>query len=104
MELLAIWQGDLSGVCFTLSEMGVEGAGEGDFIGERYARVWSGGDGAGDTRQYVRQGEGGPVAGDDGGGGCAAKGAGAAVVVRCKGGRGGDGSVHGGGHACRGHG
>jgi len=35
--------------------------------------VWSGSDGAGDTRQQVRQGEGGLVAGDDGGG-CAAKG------------------------------
>jgi hypothetical protein len=33
---------------------------------------WSGSDGAGDTRQQVRQGEGGPVAGNDGGG-CAAK-------------------------------
>jgi hypothetical protein len=40
------------------------------------ARVRSGGDGVGDTRQQVRQGEGGPVAGDDGGGGCAAKGGG----------------------------
>jgi hypothetical protein len=30
MELLAIWQrGFLSGVCFALSEMGVEGAGGG---------------------------------------------------------------------------
>jgi hypothetical protein len=37
------------------------------------ARVRSGGDGVGDTRQQVRQGEGGPIAGDDGGG-CAAKG------------------------------
>ena len=37
------------------------------------ARVRSGGDGVGDTRQQVQQGEGGPVAGDDGGG-CAAKG------------------------------
>jgi hypothetical protein len=37
--------------------------------------VWSGGDGAGAMRQQVRQGEGGPVAGDDGGGGCTAKGA-----------------------------
>jgi hypothetical protein len=35
--------------------------------------VRSGGDGVGDTRQQVQQGEGGPVAGDDGGG-CAAKG------------------------------
>jgi hypothetical protein len=37
------------------------------------ARLQSGGDGVGATRQWVRQGEGGPVAGDDGGG-CAAKG------------------------------
>jgi hypothetical protein len=29
--------------------------------------VWSGGDGAGDTRQRVRHGEGGGVAGGDGG-------------------------------------
>jgi hypothetical protein len=54
--------------------------------------VWSGSDGAGATRQQTQQGEGGPVAGDDGGG-CAAKGgvgggsalqrgAWAAVVVR----------------------
>jgi hypothetical protein len=35
--------------------------------------VRSGSDAAGDTRQQVRQGEGGPIAGDDGGG-CAAKG------------------------------
>jgi hypothetical protein len=40
------------------------------------ARVRSGGDGVGDTRQQVRHGKGGPVAGDNGGGGCAAKGAG----------------------------
>jgi hypothetical protein len=63
--------------------------------------VWSGSDGAGDTRQQVRQGEGGAVASDDGGSGCAAKGAWVAVV-RCKGGVGG-GSAHGGGHACEGH-
>ena len=51
-------------------------------------RVRSGSDGADDTRQQVRQGEGeDSVADDDGGGGCAAKGAWAAVV-RCKGGRG----------------
>jgi hypothetical protein len=37
------------------------------------ARVRSGGDGVGDTRQQVRQGEGGPVASNDGGE-CAAKG------------------------------
>jgi hypothetical protein len=34
MQLLAIWQGGLSGVCFALSEMGVEGASGGGFIGE----------------------------------------------------------------------
>jgi hypothetical protein len=44
--------------------------------------VWSGGDGVGDTRQQVRWGDG--VASGNGGG-CAAKGAWAAVV-RCKGG------------------
>jgi hypothetical protein len=57
------------------------------------ARVRSGGDGVGDTRQQVRQGEGEDgVAGDDGGGGCTAK-------------RGwGGGSAHGGGLACEGHG
>jgi hypothetical protein len=44
-------------------------------------RLWSSGDGAGDTMQHVRQGEGkgDGVAGDNGGG-CAAKGAWAAVV------------------------
>jgi hypothetical protein len=53
----------------------------------------SGGDGVGATRQRVRQGEGGSgVAGDDGGGGCAAKG------------KWGSGGAHGGRHACRGHG
>jgi hypothetical protein len=60
-------------MCFALSEIGVEGAGGGGFIGEWGAWLRSGGDGVGDTRQQVRQGEGGPVAGDDGGG-CAAKG------------------------------
>jgi hypothetical protein len=35
-------EGILSGVCFALSEMGVEGAGGGSFIGERYARWCSG--------------------------------------------------------------
>jgi hypothetical protein len=53
--------------------------------------VWSGSDGAGDTRHQVRQGEGGPVASDDGGGGAANGGGGGgralqrgrgAVVVR----------------------
>jgi hypothetical protein len=61
-------------VCFALSEMGVEGAGGGFYRRAGVLEgVWSGSDGAGDTRQQVRQGEGGPVAGDDGGG-CAAKG------------------------------
>jgi hypothetical protein len=65
------------------------------------ARVRSGGDGAGATWQQVRwRGDG--VAGDNGGG-CAAKGAWAAVV-RCKGGAWGGGCAHGGGHACGGHG
>jgi hypothetical protein len=44
-----------------LSELGVEGAG-GGFIGEwgcSGGGGWSGSDGAGDTRQQVRQGEGG---------------------------------------------
>jgi hypothetical protein len=50
--------------------------------------VWSGGDGAGATRQQTRQGEGDGVAG----GGCAAKG------------KWGGGGAHGGGHACGGHG
>ena len=86
-------EGFLSGMCFALSEMGVEGAG-GGFIGERGCSrgVWSGSDGAGDTRQQARHGEGGPVAGDDGGG-CATKG-----------GAGGGGGAHGGEHACGGHG
>jgi hypothetical protein len=62
-------------VCFALSEMGVVGAGEGFYrragvLGG--GGVWSGSDGAGDTRQQVRQREGGPVACDDVGG-CAAK-------------------------------
>jgi hypothetical protein len=34
-------RGDLFGVCFALSEMGVEGAG-GGFIGERHARWCTG--------------------------------------------------------------
>ena len=38
MELLGIWQRDLSRVCFALSEMGVEGAG-GGFISERWCSV-----------------------------------------------------------------
>jgi hypothetical protein len=74
MELLAIWQrGFLSGVCFALSEMGVEGAG-GGFIGER--GCW--GCGVVVMEQVTRgsrcdKGK-GTVAGDDGDGGCAAKG------------------------------
>jgi hypothetical protein len=50
------------------------------------ARVRSGSDGAGATRQQVRRRGRGPGAGDDGGGGCAAKVVWAAVVC-CKGGR-----------------
>jgi hypothetical protein len=69
----------------------------GGFIGKWYMTVVlgvrSGGDGAGTTRQQGRQKEGGPgVAGGDGGGGCAAKGA-WAVLVRMEA-----------GHACGGHG
>jgi hypothetical protein len=80
----------LSDVCFALSELGVKGAGGGGGIYRRVgvARVRSGDDGAGDTRQQTRQGEGAGVAG----GGCAAKG------------KWGGGGAHGGGHACRGHG
>jgi hypothetical protein len=90
---LRFGRGDLSGVCFALSEIGVEGAGGGFYRRAGVLEgVRSGSDGAGDTRQQVRQGEGGPVAGDDGGG-CAAKG-----------GVGGGGGAHGGGHACGGHG
>jgi hypothetical protein len=48
-------------------------------------------------------GEGGPVAGDDGGGGCAAKGA-WSMVVRCKGGRGAVVVRMEAGHACGGNG
>lgn len=76
-------RGDLSGVCFALSEMGVEGAG-GGFIGEWGARVRSGDDGAGDTRQQVRQGEGGLLPATMAVG-ALQKGAWVAVV-RCKGG------------------
>jgi hypothetical protein len=56
---------------------------------------WSAGDGIGATRQQTRQGEGGPVAGDDGDGGCAAKGvSGGSALQR---GVWGGGSAHGGG-------
>jgi hypothetical protein len=64
-------EGILSGVCFALSEMGVEGAG-GGFIGKWGARVRGGDDGAGDTRQQVRW-RGVVLRGN--GGGCAGKGA-----------------------------
>jgi hypothetical protein len=66
----------------------------GGFIGERGCSGgggWSGSDGAGDTRQQVRQGEGGPVAGDYGGG-CTAKG-----------GMGGSIALQRGRHTCGGH-
>jgi hypothetical protein len=124
MELLAIWQRGFYLECFALSEMGVKGAGGGvircvlclgrelrelvrSFIGERWCLVvesvvmW----------QQVRwRGRGPGVAGDDGGGGCAAKGAWVAVV-RCKGGMGGGSALQRGrgrwlemGHACGEHG
>jgi hypothetical protein len=68
-------RGDLSGVCFALSEMGVEGAGGGFYRRATLMVVleglWSGGDGAGVTRQQVRW-RGNGVAGGNGGG-CAAK-------------------------------
>ena len=89
-------------MCFALSEMGVEGAG-----GGFYRRAGVLGCGVA-VMEQVRRGSGcdkgrGPgVAGDDGGGGCAAKGAWAAVV-RCKGGRGAvvvrmEAGTRGGGH------
>jgi hypothetical protein len=64
--------------------------------------VWSGSDGAGDTRQQVRQGEGGLLPAT-----MAVVGAlqrAWSAVVRCKGVWGGGVSAHGGGHACGGHG
>jgi hypothetical protein len=65
--------------------------------------VWSGSDGAGDTRQQVRQGEGGLLPATMAVG-ALQKGAWVAVV-RCKlKGAWGGGSAHGGGHACEGHG
>jgi hypothetical protein len=62
-------------------------------------RVKSGSDGAGDARQQVRQGEGGPVAGDDGGG-CAAKGGmgGGSALQRGRGAGGGGRAGGRGGH------
>jgi hypothetical protein len=80
-----IWQRGFYQDCFALSEMGIEGAGGGDFISERYARVWSGGDEAAGAM------EGDGVAGGNGDGGCTAKG------------KWGGGGAHGGGHACGGH-
>jgi hypothetical protein len=75
MELLAIWQRGFNQVCFALSEMGVEGAG-GGLIGELGVL----GCGVVMMEQVPRNsrcdgGERGPVADDEGGGGCAAKGA-----------------------------
>jgi hypothetical protein len=52
---------------------------------------WSGSDGAGDTRQQVRQGEGGLLPAT-------------MVVGALQKGAWGGGSAHGGGHACEGHG
>jgi hypothetical protein len=65
------------------------------------ARVWSGSDGADDTRQQVRWR--GMVFLAVMAVGALQKG-GWVAVVRCKGGMGGGGSVHGGEHTCRGHG
>jgi hypothetical protein len=59
IELLAIWKKGFDFIGSVLLGMGTEGVGGGDFIGERYARVWSGGDGAGATRQRVRRRGGG---------------------------------------------
>ena len=89
MELLGIWQRDLSRVCFALSEMGVEGAG-----GGVYRRVGVLGCGVAVMEQVTRgnkhdKGRGAGVAGS----GCAAKGK-----------WGGGASAHGGGHACGGTG
>jgi hypothetical protein len=78
-----------------LSEMGVEGAVGGIYrreVCEVVLGVWCGGDGAGVTRQQVRQGEGGVLVL-------------LAVMVVGALQRGvGGGSAHGGGHACGGHG
>jgi hypothetical protein len=92
-------EGILSGVCFALSEMGVEGAGGGVY--RRLAckvllEVWSGGDGASDTRQQARHGEGGMLPATMAVG---ALQTGAWVAVVCYKGAWGGGSAHGGGHA-----
>ena len=83
MELLAIWQRGFYWEFFSYSGIGTEGAG-GGFIGEQGCSGAEWGDGAGDTRQQVRKGQEGHVAGDDGVG-ALQKGAWVAVV-RCKGG------------------
>jgi hypothetical protein len=78
-------EGILSGVCFALREMGIEGAGGGVYRRAGVlGGVWSGSDGAGDTRQQVRQGEGGLLLATMAVG-ALQKGAWVAVV-RCKGG------------------
>jgi hypothetical protein len=87
-------------VCFALSEMGVEGAGGGVY--RRAACKVVLGCGVAVMEQVRWRGRGPGVAGDDGGGGCAAKGAWAAVV-RCKGAWGG-GRAHGGEQRARGTG
>ena len=93
MELLAIWQGGLSRVCFALSEMGVEGAGGGGL----YRRALVFGCGV-VVIEYVLRGN-----RCDGGEGGLVPAMMAAVGALQRGGVGG-GSAHGGGHACGGHG
>jgi hypothetical protein len=96
-------EGILSGVCFALSEVGIEGAGGGGGI---YRRVVLFGCGM-VVMEQVTQGnkcDGGGGVASGNGGGCAAKGAWVAVVRCKKGGVGGGSSAHGGGHACGGHG
>jgi hypothetical protein len=80
-------EGILSGVCFALSEMGVEGASGGVYrrlTCKVLLEVWCGGDGASDTRQQARHGEGGMLP-TMMAVGALQKGAWVAVV-RCKGG------------------
>jgi hypothetical protein len=71
-------------VCFALSEMGVDGARGVYRRAGVLGGLWSGSDGAGDTRQQVRQGEGGLLPATMAVG-ALQKGA-WVVVVRCKGG------------------
>jgi hypothetical protein len=76
---LRFGRGDLSGVCFALSVMGVAGA-DGGF----YRRVGVLGCGVAMMEQVTRgskhdKGRGDGVAGGNGGGGCAAKGCGVVV-------------------------